>query len=297
MNRVKKRKKRQLDLGIAQGVWVAKQWELVLDLALSPAEWPRASLWYIPGLRTAWGALGPREGLRNLTPPQPPGKRKQKKGETATLPLGTFLTGRKQLYGRKEPERRNFWSRSPNTEESARAAMGSVNSRAEARVVIMGLDSAGKTTLLYRLKGYELVETLPTVGFNVEPLEAPGHVSLTFWDVGGQTQLRASWKDYLEDTDILVYVLDSTDEARLPEALVELGEILNHPSMADVPFLVLANKQEVPGALPLVEIRDRLGLGRFQDRCWELRACSALTGQGLPEALQGVRGLLKSRSR
>ncbi|XP_004472255.2 ADP-ribosylation factor-like protein 11 [Dasypus novemcinctus] len=178
--------------------------------------------------------------------------------------------------------------------------MGSVNSRgpkAEARVVMMGLDSAGKTTLLYKLKGHELVETLPTVGFNVEPLEAPGRVSLTVWDVGGQDQLRASWKDYLEGTDILVYVLDSTDEARLPEAVAGLGEVLGHPSMAGVPFLVLANKQEAPGALPLLQIRQRLGLARFQGHCWEFRACSALTGQGLPEALQGVDSLLKSRGR
>ncbi|XP_049709150.1 ADP-ribosylation factor-like protein 11 [Elephas maximus indicus] len=177
--------------------------------------------------------------------------------------------------------------------------MGSVNSRghkAEAQVVMMGLDSAGKTTLLYKLKGHELVETLPTVGFNVESLEAPGHVSLTLWDVGGQTQLRANWKDYLEGTDILVYVLDSTDEARLPEAVAELGEVLDNPNMASVPFLVLANKHEAPNALPLLEIRDRLGLERFQDCSWEIQACSALTGEGLPEALQSLRRLLKSRS-
>ncbi|KAM7111687.1 ADP-ribosylation factor-like protein 11 isoform 1-T1 [Molossus nigricans] len=179
------------------------------------------------------------------------------------------------------------------------ATMGSVNSRghkAEAQVVMMGLDSAGKTTLLYKLKGYQLVETLPTVGFNVEPLEAPGHVSLTLWDVGGQTQLRASWKDYLEGTDILVYVLDSTDRGRLPEAVAELMEVLDSPKMARVPFLVLANKQEAPEALPLLQIRDELGLERFQDRRWELRACSALTGAGLPEALQSLGSLLKSRS-
>ncbi|XP_036105993.1 ADP-ribosylation factor-like protein 11 isoform X2 [Molossus molossus] len=177
--------------------------------------------------------------------------------------------------------------------------MGSGNSRghkAEAQVVMMGLDSAGKTTLLYKLKGYQLVETLPTVGFNVEPLEAPGHVSLTLWDVGGQTQLRASWKDYLEGTDILVYVLDSTDRGRLPEAVAELMEVLDSPKMARVPFLVLANKQEAPEALPLLQIRDELGLERFQDRRWELRACSALTGAGLPEALQSLGSLLKSRS-
>lgn len=205
-----------------------------------------------------------------------------------------------QKAATQEPQRRSFGPQPNNTEDLAAATMGSVNSRGhkvEAQVVMMGLDSAGKTTLLYKLKGDQLVETLPTIGFNVEPLEAPGHVSLTLWDVGGQTQLRANWKDYLEGTDILVYVLDSTDEARLPEAVAELMEVLDNPSMAGVPFLVLANKQEAPDALPLLEIRDRLGLERFQDRCWELRACSALTGQGLPEALQSLRSLLKSRRR
>ncbi|XP_066237014.1 ADP-ribosylation factor-like protein 11 isoform X2 [Saccopteryx leptura] len=174
--------------------------------------------------------------------------------------------------------------------------MGSVNSRgqkAKAQVVMMGLDSAGKTTLLYKLKGYQLVETQPTVGFNVETLEALGNVSLTLWDVGGQTQLRASWKDYLEGTDVLVYVLDSTDAARLPEAAAELMDVLDNPHMASIPVLVLANKHESPDALPLLEIRDKLGLERFQGRRWELRACSALTSAGLPEALQSLGSLLK----
>uniref|UniRef100_A0A8C9A277 ADP-ribosylation factor-like protein 11 n=1 Tax=Prolemur simus TaxID=1328070 RepID=A0A8C9A277_PROSS len=176
--------------------------------------------------------------------------------------------------------------------------MGSVNSRgprAEAQVVMLGLDAAGKTMLLYKLKGHPLVETVPTVGFNVEPLEAPGHVLLTFWDVGGQSQLRASWKDHLEGTDVLVYVLDSTDEARLPEAAAELTEVLGDPNMAGVPFLVLANKQEVPDALSLLDIRNSLRPERFRGRRWELRACSALTGEGLPEALQSLRRLLQSR--
>lgn len=178
--------------------------------------------------------------------------------------------------------------------------MGSVSFRshkAEAQVMMMGLDGAGKTTLLYKLKGHQVVETVPTIGFNVEPLEALGHKSLILWDVGGQAQLRASWKDYLEGTDVLVYVLDSTDEARLPEAVDELREVLNDPNMTGVPFLVLANKQEAPDALPLREIRNRLGLECFQDRGWDLRACSALTGQGLPEASKSLQTLLKSRSR
>ncbi|KAM6180399.1 ADP-ribosylation factor-like protein 11 [Erethizon dorsatum] len=177
--------------------------------------------------------------------------------------------------------------------------MGSVSSRGhrtKVQVVMMGLDSAGKTMLLYRLKGYQLVKTVPTIGFNVEPLEALGHIPLILWDIGGQPQLRASWKDYLEGTDILVYVLDSTDEARLPEAMAELTKILNDPNMVGVPFLVLANKQEAPDALPLLEIRNRLGLEKIQDHCWELLACSALTGEGLPEALKSLRSLQKSHS-
>lgn len=179
------------------------------------------------------------------------------------------------------------------------AAMGSVSSRshkAEAQVVMMGLDSAGKTTLLYKLKGHQLVETQPTVGFNVEPLEAPGQVRLTLWDVGGQSPLRASWKDYLEGTAVLVFVLDSTDEARLPEAVAELTEVLEDPHLDGVPLLVLANKQDAPHTLPLPKIRDRLGLRRFPGLCWELRACSALTGEGLPEALGTLRRLLSYRS-
>ncbi|XP_044521978.1 ADP-ribosylation factor-like protein 11 [Gracilinanus agilis] len=177
--------------------------------------------------------------------------------------------------------------------------MGNLNFKAqhkeEPRVVIMGLDSAGKTTLLYRLKSNQQVETYPTVGFNVESLEASKYGALTLWDIGGQDQLRSSWKDYLEDTDSLLYVLDSTDEDRLPEATVELENVLNNAHMVGVPFLVLANKQEVPGALSLLEIRDRMQLERFNDRCWELRGCSALTGEGLKEAQLALERLLQSR--
>ncbi|XP_074045352.1 ADP-ribosylation factor-like protein 11 [Macrotis lagotis] len=176
--------------------------------------------------------------------------------------------------------------------------MGNLNFKTqhkdEPRVVIMGLDSAGKTTLLYKLKSRQ-VETYPTVGFNVESLEASKYGSVTLWDVGGQDQLRSSWKDYLEDTDSLLYVLDSTDEDRLPEATIELENVLNNAHMAGVPLLVLANKQEMPGALSLLEIRDRMRLERFNDRCWELRGCSALTGEGLKEVQLTLERLLKSR--
>uniref|UniRef100_A0A8C3JN15 ADP-ribosylation factor-like protein 11 n=1 Tax=Calidris pygmaea TaxID=425635 RepID=A0A8C3JN15_9CHAR len=167
----------------------------------------------------------------------------------------------------------------------------------DARVVMLGLDFAGKSTLLYKLKSGRAVETCPTVGFNVESLQTPCRVSFNLWDVGGQGSLRASWASYLEDTSTLIFVLDSTDTARLPEAAAALEEVLSHPSMAGVPVLLLANKQEVPGALAPTELGARLQGGRLMERRWVLQGCSAHTGQGLQEALAVLGELLCSLSR
>ncbi|KAJ7427658.1 ADP-ribosylation factor-like protein 11 [Willisornis vidua] len=163
----------------------------------------------------------------------------------------------------------------------------------DARVVMLGLDFAGKSTLLYKLKSSQAVETCPTVGFNVESLQTPCGVSFTLWDVGGQDSLRASWSEYLEDIDTLIFVLDSTDVARLPEAMAALEEALSHPSMAGIPILLLANKQEVPGALAPAELGEMLRRGQLAGHHWVLRGCSAHTGQGLPEVLAILGQLLQ----
>ncbi|XP_010172589.1 ADP-ribosylation factor-like protein 11 [Antrostomus carolinensis] len=163
----------------------------------------------------------------------------------------------------------------------------------DARVVMLGLDFAGKSTLLYKLKTGQAVETCPTVGFNVESLQTPCHISFTLWDVGGQGSLQASWPDYLEDTNTLIFVLDSTDTARLPEAAAALEEALSHPSMAGVPVLLLANKQDMPGAVAPAELGERLRRGRLVSHRWVLRGCSAHTGQGLQEALAILGELLQ----
>ncbi|XP_053924181.1 LOW QUALITY PROTEIN: ADP-ribosylation factor-like protein 11 [Cuculus canorus] len=167
----------------------------------------------------------------------------------------------------------------------------------DARVVMLGLNFAGKSTLLYKLKSGQAVETCPTVGFNVESLQTPCHISFTLWDVGGQGSLRASWHDYLEDTNALIFVLDSTDTTRLPEAAAALEEVLSHPSMTGIPVLLLANKQEVPGALAPAELEERLQQGRLAGHHWVLRGCSAHTGEGLQEALAVLGELLRVLSR
>ncbi|XP_069495949.1 ADP-ribosylation factor-like protein 11 [Ambystoma mexicanum] len=177
--------------------------------------------------------------------------------------------------------------------------MGAPNSKAQykrqAKVVMMGLDFAGKSTLLYKLKRNQTVETFPTVGFNVESLETDSHVSLTIWDVGGQDKLRPNWKEYLEDTDALIFVIDSSDEARLENATTELLAVLNNDFMAGVPFLVLANKQDVPSALTIDELVAKLKLEDYNDRPWEIKGCSASTGEGVAETLNTVGKLIKQR--
>ncbi|NWR31172.1 ARL11 protein, partial [Tachuris rubrigastra] len=164
----------------------------------------------------------------------------------------------------------------------------------EAQVVMLGLDFAGKSTLLYKLKSGQAVETCPTVGFNVESLQTPCGISFTLWDVGGQDSLRASWPGYLEDISTLIFVIDSTDMARLSEAVVALEEALSHPSMAGIPVLLLANKQEVPGALAPAELGEMLRRGQLAGHRWMLRGCSAHTGQGLQEVLAILGELLRS---
>ncbi|XP_065597857.1 ADP-ribosylation factor-like protein 11 [Cyrtonyx montezumae] len=161
----------------------------------------------------------------------------------------------------------------------------------DARVVMLGLDLAGKSTILYQLKGGQAMETCPTVGFNVEAMRTPCGMSFNLWDVGGQPNLRASWHHYLEDTNILVFVIDSADTARLPEALAVLEDTLDHPGLAKVPVLLLANKQELPGAMAPAELGQQLCRGRLAGHPWVLRGCSAHTGQGLQDIL-GVLGEL-----
>ncbi|XP_068121166.1 ADP-ribosylation factor-like protein 11 [Hyperolius riggenbachi] len=175
--------------------------------------------------------------------------------------------------------------------------MGAQNSKPvhkkHSRVVMMGLDFSGKSTILYKLKINQTVETFPTVGFNVESLEVAKNIFITVWDVGGQDKLRPNWKEYLEDTDVLIYVVDSSDRPRIVDATAELLTVLNNVNMAGVPFLVLANKQDLPNALTTKELVEFLKLENYDDRPWEILGCSAYTGEGLAEAVHAVLRLLR----
>lgn len=106
-------------------------------------------------------------------------------------------------------------------------ALESFSTVHDAKVLMLGLDAAGKTTVLYKLKLNETVVTIPTVGFNVETVQPTKNVSFTVWDVGGQKILRDLWKHYYQGCDGLLFIVDSADHERFSEAREELQAILS----------------------------------------------------------------------
>lgn len=135
----------------------------------------------------------------------------------------------------------------------------------EMRILMVGLDAAGKTTILYKLKLGEIVTTIPTIGmhllsgqppsvfvltasssgFNVETVEYK-NIQFTVWDVGGQDKIRPLWRHYFQNTQGIIFVVDSNDRDRVVEAREELQRMLNEDELRDAILLVFANKQDLP---------------------------------------------------
>lgn len=154
----------------------------------------------------------------------------------------------------------------------------------EMRILMLGLDAAGKTTILYKLKLGQSVTTIPTVGFNVETVSYK-NVRFNVWDVGGQDKIRPLWRHYYTGTQGLIFVVDCADKERIDEARRELHKIINDREMKDAIILIFANKQDLKGALTPEEIPEVLGLNRLRDRNWYVQPCVATTGDGLNEGL------------
>ncbi|KAK6539828.1 Arf GTPase arl1 [Orbilia ellipsospora] len=154
----------------------------------------------------------------------------------------------------------------------------------EVRILILGLDNAGKTTLLYRLKIGEVVTTVPTIGFNVESVTYQ-NLNFNVWDLGGQTSIRPYWRCYYANTAAVIFVVDATDKERLSTASEELQAMLNEEELREAALLVFANKQDQPGALGASEISTILELPKLKDRSWSIVACSAVTNLGINEGM------------
>lgn len=159
----------------------------------------------------------------------------------------------------------------------------------ETRVLMLGLDGAGKTSTLYKLKLGEVVTTIPTIGFNVETVEYR-NLQLAVWDVGGQKKIRVLWHHYFRGANAIIYVLDSSDVDRVEEAREELMSMLDSDELASIPLLVYANKQDMPRALSPAAVAAKLDMAKLRGREWHVQGCSALTGDGLYEGLDWLAG-------
>jgi small GTP-binding protein len=154
----------------------------------------------------------------------------------------------------------------------------------EVRILMVGLDAAGKTTVLYKLKLGELVTTIPTIGFNVETVQYK-NIHFTVWDVGGQDKIRPLWRHYYQNTQGVIFVVDSNDRERISEAAEELQKMLREDELREAAVLVLANKQDLPNAMSVAEVTDKLGLYNMRNRKWHIQATCATSGDGLYEGL------------
>ena len=167
-------------------------------------------------------------------------------------------------------------------------------------LTLLGLNAAGKTTILYRLKSGDLVDTEPTMGFNVETI-VYRHIKLTLWDFGGQDKIRKLWGLYFDRVqyvwaDALIYVVDSSDRDRISEAKEELNKMLQEQALENAVLLVFANKQDMPNAMTPAEIMENLELQKLGHRKWFIQSTVALTGDGLYEGLDWLTRTLKTTS-
>eukprot|EP00249_Psilotum_nudum_P010730 c22724_g1_i2 orf=451-954(+) len=163
------------------------------------------------------------------------------------------------------------------------------------RVIMLGLDAAGKTTILYKLKFGEVVTTIPTIGFNVETVQYK-NIKFTVWDVGGQDKIRRFWRHYFGSTQALLFVVDSNDKERIGVARHELQWILDEEELRDAHLLVFANKQDLPNALTSSQIADKLGLHLLRQRNWHIQSSCATTGVGLYEGLDWLSSNLSDKA-
>jgi len=164
----------------------------------------------------------------------------------------------------------------------------------EMRILMVGLDAAGKTTILYKLKLGEVVTTIPTIGFNVETVEYK-NISFTVWDVGGQDKIRPLWRHYYQNTQGIIFVVDSNDRDRIDSAKDELARMLAEDELRDAVLLVFANKQDLPNAMKVQEVTERLGLNKLRNRQWYIQGASAPTGDGLYEGLDWLSNTLSKK--
>jgi ADP-ribosylation factor 1/2 len=171
----------------------------------------------------------------------------------------------------------------------------------EKRVLILGLDNAGKSSILYQIKDTEFKRMVPTIGLNVEQLKFKRFL-ITFWytiylviflrDVGGQATML--WRHYYTDTDAVIFVVDATNQDRVSSAKDELHKIVNEPQLEDCPLLIYANKIDLPLKMTEDQINKGLDLDSLKKKDKVLQFCSAKTNEGIWEGMEKLFSIVQT---
>lgn len=128
-------------------------------------------------------------------------------------------------------------------------------------IIFRGLDNAGKTTIVKKLNNEDISTISPTLGFQIRSLRHSKY-NLNIWDIGGQKTIRSYWRNYFEQTDGLIWVVDSSDSRRLADCVQELHKLLKDERLAGASLLIFANKQDIPGARNSEEV-EKVGFAFF----------------------------------
>eukprot|EP00764_Aduncisulcus_paluster_P007686 gnl/Carplike_NY0171/2508_a3371_778.p1 GENE.gnl/Carplike_NY0171/2508_a3371_778~~gnl/Carplike_NY0171/2508_a3371_778.p1 ORF type:complete len:183 (-),score=38.94 gnl/Carplike_NY0171/2508_a3371_778:62-610(-) len=163
----------------------------------------------------------------------------------------------------------------------------------EVKILFLGLDGAGKTTIVTKLCGRDVSLVQPTEGFNAKTISMSG-ISMNIWDIGGQAKIRPYWRHYFEGCEGLVFVVDSSDRERMEETGDELNSLLETAELSGVPLLVFANKQDLVTAYEAAEICKLLELEEIESsRPWRIQDSSAKRGTGLEEGMSWLLDKIK----
>lgn len=172
---------------------------------------------------------------------------------------------------------------------------GGSHSQQKKKLLFLGLDNAGKTTILHALIGANPYTVTPTRGFGTRIVEIDS-IEFNIYDIGGQKSLRSHWEDYFDSASGIVWVIDSADKRRMYETGLELANLLQHEKIRNVPILILANKQDLATSLDADEvsfyffsnsqITIELDLTAIRTRDWHIQACSAIEKTGIDEGFK-----------
>ncbi len=172
-------------------------------------------------------------------------------------------------------------------------------SKKHARILLLGLDGAGKTSILYQLKLSDLVNTTQTIGFNLEKIKYK-NLFLELWDIGGynifyDNKCTVLCKHYFKNIDGIVFVIDCNDKKRFGKVNQALLEIINNEELKNIPLLIFGNKQDLNDAISPNELIELLEMKKIKNNKWLLQGSSALNGRGIKEGFDWLVNILLKR--